>query len=120
MAEIDLQTATIAAGQAISGPVAIGNKELVGLQVPSNWTTAAITLQASIDGGQTWSEVWDGTAGTEVEIPSLTGGSLQYYVAIDPTKLRGISLFQIRSGTQASPVNQSNLVSVTLITRLVF
>jgi hypothetical protein len=85
--------------------------------VPANWTTAGISLQASVDGGTTWAELTT-VAGTPYAIGSLTGGTLSYYIAIDPTTLRGVMALKIRSGTQALPVNQTNAVTLTLVTRL--
>lgn len=109
----------IAAEAAISAEVDIGGYPLVGIFVPVNWTTAAITFQGSPDGGTTWGEVTDIT-GTPIEISSLTGGALAYFVALDPTKLRGLRSLKVRSGTQAAPVNQANAVILTLLTRPVF
>lgn len=119
MAEIDIQSVTIGAAAALSAEVDIGNKSLVGIVVPANWTTAGISLQASPDGGTTWCELVDQTA-TAIGCGSLTGGAIVYYVAIDPTKLRGPISLKVRSGTQAAPVNQVNQVTLQLITRLVF
>jgi hypothetical protein len=118
MAEIDVITATIASGQSLSAEVDIGNKSLVGIVVPANWTTAGISLQASPDGGVTWAEVVDQTA-TAVGCSSLTGGTLAWFVNFTNIQLRGPVAFKIRSGSQASPVNQTNSVSLQLITRLV-
>ncbi len=119
MAEIDVITTAIAAGQSLSAEVDIGAKSLVGLLIPANWTTAGLSLQVSVDGGTTWGELTT-VAGTPYAIGSLTGGTLAYYVAIDPTTLVGAQALKIRSGTQASPVNQANLVTLQLITRLAF
>jgi hypothetical protein len=116
--EVDFITATIAAGASMSAEVDIGNKSLVGLTIPMNWTTAPITFQVSPDGGVTWGEVTT-VAGTPYEVGSLTGGALAYYVAVDPTTLRGALALKIRSGTQASPVDQANAVTLQLVTRLV-
>ncbi len=115
--EIDNISASIAAGQSLSAQVDIGTKSLAGILIPSNWTTAGISLQVSPDGGATWGELTT-VAGTPYAIGSLTGGTLAYYVAVDPTTLRGAMSFKIRSGTQAAPVNQTNQVALTLITRL--
>ena len=119
MSEVDNITAQIAAGQSLSAEVDIGNKVLVGLALPANWSAAAggISLQASIDGGTTWNEVTT-VAGTPYAIVFTAAGAAS--LAIDPTTLRGISSLKIRSGTKASPVNQANTVTLTLITRLVF
>lgn len=119
MAEVDVVTAAIASGQSLSGEVDIGNKSLVGLLIPTSWTTAGLSFQVSPDGGATWGELTT-VAGTPYAIGSLTGGTLAYYVAIDPTTLRGALALKIRSGTQAAPVNQTNSVTLQLVTRLAF
>lgn len=119
MAEIDLITATITAGQSLSPEVDIGTKSLVGIVIPANWTTATggISFQASVDSGVTWGEVTT-VAAAPFAISSVTGGTLVYYIAVDPTTLRGITALKVRSGTQAAPVNQANTVNLTLVTRL--
>ena len=118
MAEVDNIAASIASGQSLSAEVDIGSKSLVGLLVPANWTTAGISIQVSPDGGTTWAELTT-VAGTPYAIGSLTGGTLAYFVAIDPTTIRGAQALKIRSGTQAAPVNQTNTVALQLITRLI-
>jgi hypothetical protein len=119
MAEVDVVTAQIASGTSLSAEIDIGTKSLVGLLVPVNWTTAGLSFQISPDGGATWGELTT-VAGTPYAIGSVTGGTLAYYVAIDPTTLVGAMALKVRSGTQASPVNQANTVTLQLVTRLVF
>ena len=114
---VETSTVQIAAGQSLSPEVDVGPKDLVGIIVPANWTTAAITLQASID-GVTWNELVDQTA-TAVGCSSLTGGTLSYFVAVDPTKLRGVQALKVRSGTQAVPVVQAAQVTLTIVRRYV-
>jgi hypothetical protein len=117
MAEVDNIAASIASGQNLSAEIDIGSKSLVGILVPANWTTAGLSFQVSPDGGATWAELTT-VAGSPYAIGSLTGGSLAYYVAVDPTTLRGAQAIKIRSGTQASPVAQANTVALQLVTRL--
>lgn len=108
----------IASGQALSAEVDIGGWTLVGIVVPSNWTTAGLSFQASADGGITWGELQDQTA-TAIGVSSIAGGT-QVFIAIDPTKLRGVRSLKVRSGTAAVPVNQTNTVTLQLLTRFVF
>jgi hypothetical protein len=111
---------SIASGQSLSPEVDIGSKgTLVGIQVPANWTTAGISLQVSFDGGVTWCELTT-VAGTPYAIGSVTGGTLVYFVAIDPTTLRGVNAIKVRSGTQAAPVAQANTVNLLLVSRYIF
>jgi hypothetical protein len=119
MSEVDNVACQIASGQSLSAEVDIGSKSLVGIIVPANWTTAGISLQASPDGGTTWGEVTT-VAGTPFAIASLAGGTLAYQVAVDPTTLRGAQALKVRSGSQALPVNQTNTVTLKLVTRLPF
>jgi hypothetical protein len=116
---VDQVPVTIAQNTALSPEVDVGGKVLVGIKVPSSWVTAGISFQASID-GVTWAELEDQTA-TAISVASLTGGT-QYLVAMDPTKVRGVRAIKVRSGTAASPVNQtaSGGVALMLLTRFVF
>jgi hypothetical protein len=112
--EIDIITTTIASGQTTSPEVDIGNKVLVGIQVPSNWSAATISFLASIDGGATFGPVVNFAGGTTTPYVSASLGAGQAYLALDPTILRGISSFKIVAGTA-----QANLVTLSLVTRLV-
>jgi hypothetical protein len=119
MPDTDIRTVTIAAGQSLSPQIDIGTKALVGLVIPSNWSAAAggISFQASIDGGSTWNEL--STAAVAPYFINYTAAGAACF-AIDPTTLRGFASFKIRSGTAGAPVNQTNSVTLSLITRLVF
>lgn len=123
MADPFVQTlvpAIIAAAGNLSPEVDIGNYgSVVGIQVPANWTTAGISFQCSVDGGTTWGEVTDIT-GTAIAVTSLTGGTLVYFVALDPARLKGMRAIKVRSGTQAAPVAQTNQVTLQLVVRQVF
>jgi hypothetical protein len=113
MAEVDIITAAIAPAGTVSTEADIGNKVVVGLQLPAAWVTAAITFQATIDGGASFGTVIDAVTGTAYTIPSVAG-AVQSYVAVDPTKLRGISSLKIVSGA-----SQTAGVTISLVTRLV-
>jgi hypothetical protein len=115
-----LRPVVIAAGTSLSPEVDLGSYgSLVGIQVPANWTTAALTFQNSVDGGVTWDEVWDIASGN-LTVVSLAGGTLVYNVALDPARFRGVRAVKVRSGTQATPVNQVNQVTLQLVLRQVF
>lgn len=112
---IDAIPAPIAAGQSLSAQINIGGKTLVGIAIPANWTSAGLSFQASGDGGATFGELLDETA-TAKSVGSVAGGTYTE-IAFDPTKWRGITCIKVRSGTSASPVIQTNTVSVKLLTR---
>ena len=116
MGELDNITATISAGQSLSAEVDIGvGKSLIGIKLPSNWTTAGLSFQVSVDGGATWGELNDQTPAA-IGVGSTAAGA---FIGFDPTKLRGVQAIKVRSGTVAAPVAQANTVNLTLVTRLV-
>lgn len=114
MAEIDYISAPWGGTGTTSAAVAIGTKELVGIQFPSNWVTGTLQIQASIDSGATFGSVLTvaGSA-TPYQIGSVTGGA-QVYVAVDPNTLRGVNLIQL-----VASAAQTNNPTLTLVTRLV-
>lgn len=115
---LDVVPATIAAAGNLSPAINIGQKTLVGIVVPANWTTAGISFQASYDGGTTFGELLDQTA-TAIAVSSVTGGAVAH-IAFDPTKLKGVNCIKVRSGTSATPVTQTNQVTLQLLLRFVF
>lgn len=108
-------TGTIAAGTALSGAIPMGAHTLVGISMPATWTTASLTFQVSPDGGTTWQELYTDT-GAEV---TVTAAANQFIlVASFPAYLwRGINMIKVRSGTAASPVNQTSSAVITLVGR---
>lgn len=109
----------ITAGTSLSAEADIANKQLVGIVLPAAWIAAAggLTIQASVDGGVTWNEIT--TAAGAVFTAAYTAAG-PANIAIDPTTLRGVLSIKVRSGTKASPVNQTSTVTVRLVTKLVF
>lgn len=108
--------ATIAAGQSISGQIDIGPYQIVGIYIPATWTGSATqTFQVSYDGGSTWFEHYS-YSGSETVFGAISGTAT--YLAIDPTLWRGVASLKIRSGTPASPVNQSGSVTLTLAVKM--
>ncbi len=105
-----IQTAVINAGQALSAVANLGAEALHGIVVPSTWTAAELTFQASIDGGATFQELQDDT-GTAISV-AVTAGAL---IVLDPTLWRAINCLKIRSGTLASPVNQVANATLSLV-----
>jgi hypothetical protein len=93
--------AVIASGAALSGWVRLNSGNLVGLIIPSTWTTANITVQVSRDGGVTPHNLRDAD-GNEVTF-IVTAGT---WIALPAGAFNGIEEIRFRSGTAASPVNQ--------------
>lgn len=102
-------TITIASGASVSstggdannGIIDLRAKSLVGLQMPSAWTAAALTFSVSMDGGTTYNDLYDDTM-TERSIAVVASRA----ITVDPTKFMGCTHLKIRSGTGASAVNQ--------------
>lgn len=108
---IDRFPVVIPNGAALSAPLGLGSKTLCGLLLPSTWNAAALTFQASPD-GTTFYEVVT-AAGTAATVTATAG----QFVQIDPTLWHGINDLIIRSGTLASPVNQTGAQTITVILR---
>jgi hypothetical protein len=101
--------ATIAASGSVSDDVNLGGRVLVGIEMPTAWTAASITFQASFD-GTNFFDVYDG-AGSEV---SGTAGASQF-ITMNPATLYGIKVIRVRSGTSAAAVNQAAERVINLI-----
>lgn len=97
-------TFTISSGAALSNQQWPLGLHLAGIQVPAGWTTAAITLLATMD-NVTWQGVNDNNA-SEVTIQATAGR----YTEIPPGLLGKLLGVQFRSGTTATPVNQASTV----------
>lgn len=95
--------ATITAGASLSGAADLIGFILAGIQMPTAWTAAAMTFQASLDGA-TFQNVYN-TDGTEFTIASANLSASRYY-ALDPRDFSGVRFLKIRSGSGASPVVQ--------------
>lgn len=106
-------TVTIANGQSLSGAVNLSGFTLIGIDLPSAWTTANLTLQASID-NSTWDNVFDST-GTEVTISAAASR----FVLLNPADFVAIRYLRLRSGTSGTPVNQGGARTITLVVRAI-
>lgn len=103
----------IASGTSLSGEVNVGPHRIVGVQMPAGWDAAGITFQALVRDG-TFGNVHD-QAGTEV---AITSPAADRYVAIaDTVALLGLGRVKVRSGTGATPVNQTANRTLYLILR---
>lgn len=95
-----------------AGVLDLRKKCLVGLQMPSAWTAALITFDVSMDGGITFSPLYD-ALGAERSLNVVALRS----ISLDPTNFMGCTHLKIRSGTAATPVNQgaARVINVTTI-----
>lgn len=108
---IQSTTVSIASGAALSSAVDLSGTSLVAIQMPSAWTTANLTFQAS-DAGTTYNNVYN-DAGTEY---SVTAGGARYIIT-DPTEFIGIRYLKLRSGTAGTTVAQGAARTVTFVLR---
>jgi hypothetical protein len=111
----DLISVTISAGTSLSPAVDLGGRTLVGIAMPSAWTAAPLTFQASSDGGTTLLNLFAGFAGHDGET-TLNVGAAQFW-QVDQSAWRGITTIKIRSGPSALPVNQVADRVLTLVAR---
>jgi hypothetical protein len=92
---------TIPAGQALSDAVSSGNRGLLGYLLPPAWDPAVLTLQGSLDGANFF-DVFD-SFGTEIVFTVAANRLILPEVRLP----FGFPFIRVRSGTAASPVNQT-------------
>jgi hypothetical protein len=111
-----LLTATISAGTALSSAVDLGGAVMLALVIPSGWTAAGLTFQASVD-GVTYGDVFD-DANTEVTVPSAAVVAGRVIVpAGELENLAPLRWIKLRSGPSSLPVNQASTVAIQIITK---
>lgn len=104
-------TGTIANGTAVTGTINAPGLHLIGIGMPAGWDTANITFQAVTDGG-TAQNLYDST-GSEV---TITSPAASRNIAVPPLTLgRAWTGIVVRSGTSATPVNQTAQRVLTLV-----
>jgi len=108
-----VSTATISAGQALSGPVDLGvNFDAVRISMPSAWDGTSITFMTSAD-GVTYQELRD-----DIGVPVFFNVIANSRVTLDPDVWRGVRYLMVRSGISAAPVPQSagRIITITTAT----
>lgn len=105
------QTVQIAANASLSNAIQLSGRAVAGIFIPSTWTTANLTFQASPD-GVSWSEVYD--VGNNETTYQVTAGA---FCSGSPSDFVGLNWLKIRSGTLAAPVNQALLAALIVMLR---
>lgn len=106
------KTVTIPAGATgLSAAVDLQNFAPVALIMPAAWQTAVITAQASMD-DVTYNNVYD-DAGNE---RSLTV-AVDRYITLSSSDLLACRYLKLRSGTAATPVDQTAARTITLVVK---
>jgi hypothetical protein len=107
----EVKSVTISTGSSLSPGVDLDGLTLVAIVMPSTWDGTTITFQVSPNGTD-WYNLHD-AAGSEV---ALTVGPSRY-IQLDWQRFLGIRYLRIRSGTAATPVNQTATRTLHLVTR---
>lgn len=105
---VEVTTAVIENGGSLSGTVHLGGRKLVAIVMPSTWTAAALTFQASPD-GVNFFNVYDGPTERQLTVAA------SYYSELNIADWVGIRWLKIRSGTAGTPVNQAAERTLTLV-----
>lgn len=105
----------------LSGTFTATSGSLVAIGTPSDWTTAAITFQGSWDGSNFFDLRLDDASGTELSISSSAADAAKEKIVVFADDMRqrfhGIPYLKFRSGTAASPVNQTTTKTLQIILR---
>jgi hypothetical protein len=110
----ELTSATIANGASLSNSISLGGLRLFGFIMPNAWTTAGLTVLASLDLGATFvpmKSLYDGT-----EITYVVNAS-SYFPIPNPQVLAAVPMIKLQSGSSAVPVNQGADRSIGLVLR---
>ena len=112
---MDKISVTIATGASLSG-ASIALPEglsLVGFETDAEWDANAVSFQGLSTDGSTWKNIYTKDAlGGEYLTGSVAAST---YTPIDPAVFYGKKSFKFRSGTSATPVNQSGATTINLV-----
>lgn len=105
-------SATITSGTSVTDSIDLGGLRLFGIDTPTSWTTANVTLQSFGSDG-VWRDVKDEN-GSEIVISAAASAAIRFR---DPTLFASLTTIRLRSGTSLTPVVQAADRSVSLILR---
>lgn len=109
---LGMKTAAIANNASLSGAVDLQDNPLVAVLIPSAWTTADITFQASVD-GTNYYNVYN-MSGDEY---TITVGGTSRLIVLSPLEFQWARYVKIRSGTAGTPVAQGGARTLTVVVR---
>ncbi len=115
------KNALIFAGSALSLPVDIVGKRLVGIIVPAGWASASMTFSVAPAEGPIFYDMYD-QAGIEFSVSPVAGkfmplGLQLTYDSDSDSPFSNIEKIRIRSGTAEAPVNQTSEQIIGLVLR---
>lgn len=111
--EVVIDQADGGTDDAISEEVDIGAWRIAGIIMPGTWTSASITFKMAEESGGTFVDVYD-DAGNEL---ALTADASQFIALTgdDSHRLSGVRWIKVRSGTAATPVDQTTSRTLQLV-----
>lgn len=107
-------TLTIPNGGSVSPDMDLVNRTCVGLIMPAVFTAAALTIEVSVDRAAWIGVAFDDT-GTQCNVVASPVVSCAYQ--LNAMGMLPYRYIRIRSGTTASPVNQGQATTITVINR---
>src|ERR1700732_2123714 len=105
---------TILNGQSLSNAVQVGAAQLAAVEMPAAWDAAGMTFQASVDGINFFNLKDDTGAEISLVVAAATHVGLGEGSTAKTEQFRGAPYLKVRSGTGASPVNQTADRIITL------
>lgn len=105
---------TISDGTSITAAINLAGYVPIGVYIPASWTTAALTFQMRPTADGTFVDMYD-ASGDELSYTAASGALSSKYLAFDPAQFYACQGLKIRSGTTATPVNQSGDITLTLM-----
>ena len=109
--EFTTTTVDIDSNVAVGDSINLADDRLIAIIMPSAWTTAALTFQASLGNG-VWYNVYK-EEGTELSYAAATSR----WIIVKPTDFAGMKYLKIRSGTSGTPVSQADDRSIGIVKR---
>jgi hypothetical protein len=103
---------TIASGQSLSSVAYTNRANVIGIIMPSAWTTANLTFEASID-GDTFYDFFDPFNQRQ----HVHADASRFIGGLDVLAFGSFNYLKVRSGTPAAPVAQAETRVIRLVLR---
>lgn len=107
-----VKTATIVAGQYITGEIDLESYKYIGIIMPTTFTGNTLTFQSAATSGGSYQDINDDTG---FEATVTVTQSKNTPIDLNSLKLSPWRYIKIRSGTASAPVTQSSERVITLV-----
>lgn len=106
---------TIPSGASVSNAIDCNERSVIGFVAPAAWTTAALNIEASMD-GINWmtAGLLDSTNAAAGSWPALTAGA---GYSVDLSAMLPWQFVRFRSGTATAATNQAAARTFSVVTR---